>query len=79
MSFTYDNMKRQLKAISDNSTTLLKTENFDIKAEPVYYVHEMRETVIKFPKIVIETQLFKPQKMDTRKTHKTHSRINFHK
>lgn len=48
-------MKRQLKAISDRSTTSLKTENIDIKAKPVYYVHKLREIVIKFPKIVIET------------------------
>ena len=35
-------MKRQLKTICDSSTTSLKSENLDIKADPVYFADKLR-------------------------------------
>ena len=38
MSLTYDNLKQQLKAIFNCSTSSSHSENIDIKTEPVFYL-----------------------------------------
>ena len=40
VTLTYDNMKRQLKAIFDSSTTSTDSERIDVKSEPIFYVNK---------------------------------------
>ena len=40
MTLTYDNMKRQLKAIFDSSTTSTDSERIDVKSEPIFHVNK---------------------------------------
>ena len=43
MSLTYENMKKQLKAIFDSSTSFQGSEGMDIKPEPVFYTHRTND------------------------------------
>ena len=38
VTLTYDNMKRQLKAIFNSSTISTNSESIDVKSEPVFYL-----------------------------------------
>ena len=54
VTLTYDNMKRQLKAIFDSSIISTDSESIDIKFEPVFYVNKGTMVDIKIQKIVVE-------------------------
>ena len=63
VSLTYENMKKQLKAIFDSSTSSQSSEGVDIKSKPVFYTKLMIVKVTKVKqistqKMVIDTVNF---------------------
>ena len=43
VSLTYENMKKQLKAIFDSSTSSQSSEGVDIKSKPVFYTNKTND------------------------------------